>query len=69
MSVFLENKKLLVHMAVEIVVIAGVTVYFYKKNKNLQNRLTLLENKISTMSYDLSKIDKLQKKLEKKRTN
>jgi Tfp pilus assembly protein PilN len=65
MSVFLENKKLLVHMAVEIVVIAGVTVYFYKKNKNLQNRLTLLENKISTMSYDLSKIDKLQKKLEK----
>lgn len=64
MSAILQHKKLLIHMAVEIVVIAGVTVYFYKKNKSLQSRLASLENKISTLSYDVSKIDKLQKKIE-----
>ena len=44
MSKLLENKQMLIHVAAEIIVIAGVSVFFYKKTKNLSSRIRYLEN-------------------------
>ena len=47
MSKLLENKQMLIHVAAEIIVIAGVSVFFYKKTKNLSSRIRYLENIVS----------------------
>ena len=40
------NKQQIIHIVSEVVVISGITIYFFNKTRNLSNHIQQLENKI-----------------------
>ena len=42
----LLNKETLIHIGIEVIIIGGITFYFYSQNKKLSDRIKSLENTI-----------------------
>ena len=63
MSKLLENKQLLIHVAAEIVVIAGVSIYFYRKTKNLEKRLVDMETILGEYNTTFENTNQVVKRL------
>ena len=69
MSIF-QDKKILIHVSLEIVVIGTMAYFFYTKSKQMEERLKLLEEqmiKTNQILYeDINTIKQKIKKLEQK---
>ena len=63
MSKLLENKQLLIHAAAEIVVIAGVSIFFYRKTKSLERRLKDMETILSDYNTAMENTSQVVKRL------
>jgi hypothetical protein len=69
MSIF-QDKKILIHVSLEIVVIGTMLYFFYTKSKQMEERLKLLEEQMiktnQLLHEDINMIKKNIKKLEQK---
>ena len=69
MSIF-QDKKILIHVSLEIVVIGTMVYFFYTKSRQMEERLKLLEEqmiKTNQLLYeDINTIKQKIKKLEQK---
>ena len=68
MSKLFENKQL-IHIASELILVAGVSLYFYKQNKNLSDEIEELSNKLEEQDETIKKHDIILKQLLNKQSN
>ena len=64
MSLF--TKEMLIHIGIELVIIAGISFYFHKQNNILSSKINELENKIKEYEENNLKFQKQINQLNKK---
>ena len=57
------NKQQIIHIVSEVVVISGITIYFFNKTRNLSNHIQQLENKIEQQGQIIQNQEQLLLKL------
>ena len=65
MTKLLENKQLIIHVATEVIIIAGVVFYFSYKNKKLLQRIENLSQRLEEQDELLKKHEQIIKHLVK----